>query len=298
MHYSIPGLDTRETAIVVWVSSLLAFTLTKADVRSSFAATLKTLFGSWLLVGVMAATLGYAVAATWFLAHEYYWDGSMLKTTVIWFFGFAIITVFSTTRKDGAYFWQLVRRNLTLAVLIQFIGSLHTFPLPIELVLVPVLFLIVGCLALASSDSQYAQIKKPLETLLSLIGIVVLLFSAKYLVTHFSEIVTRERIREFFLPLLLTALFVPFFYIVALFGSYQTMFVMVRFGLKENEDLNRFARWEIVRACGINLPRAQLFEERFRGQLWGVETASDVREVVRRFHAERNQSPTAMNSDA
>ena len=63
---------------------------------------------------------------------------------------------------------------------------------------------------------------------------------------------------------------------------WQTMLHMVRAGTHDNHALYRFARREIW-ACGASLGRAQLFESRFRGRLWGVETETDVSDVVEDF---------------
>lgn len=84
---------------------------------------------------------------------------------------------------------------------------------------------------------------------------------------------------------MLTCCFVPFLVTMRYVTVWQTMLHMVRAGMRGDDDLYRFARREIIRSCGGSLARAQLFESRFRGRLWGVETKRDVSNVVEDFLA-------------
>lgn len=127
------------------------------------------------------------------------------------------------------------------------------------------------------------QVEKVLGGVLLAFGLLALAFSVNYLARNFHGVVTREEVAAFFLPLILTVGFIPFLYALALFGSYQTMLAMTRFGLKENEPLYRFARREIWRACGLSLVRARLFERSYRGRLWGSATQEDILRIVAEF---------------
>jgi hypothetical protein len=285
--YALPGLTTRETAIVVWLGVLVAWVMTKPDIRGSFVIPVKTFFGARILVGVLLAAIACVIGTVLLLHRVGYWDRGMTKTTVLWFMGVGLATAFSIKRKDGGYFRRLLINNLTFAVVIEFLANLHTFPIYVELVLVPIVFLFVGTNAFAETQPQYALAAKVTGRFLTLVGLTALAFSLNYVVRNFHKLATVEQGKEFGLPLLLTACFVPFLYTVALFTVYQSMLHMVHFGLRGDESLYRFARRSILRACGVKLGRAQLFDERFRGDLWGATTETEVKNVINDFRTAR-----------
>jgi hypothetical protein len=280
---SIPGLNTRETALVVWLAAFLAWALTKRDARSSFGQVLKTIFTSKWLGGVIGATAAYAVLTIVLLRYFGYWENEMVKTSAVWFFGIALVAIFRTKRTYARYFRHLVLDNLALAAVVEFVVNVHTFPLLVEFVLVPLAFLLVGVQAVTEAYPEQAAARKPVVWLLSVLGLIALSFSLVYLVGHFEEVATATAIKDFLLPLVLTAFFLPYLYVVRLIIVWQTMLHMIRSGLEGNRQLYRFTRRSVIRACGLSLRRAEFFEARFRGRLWGAANEEQVLRVVVQF---------------
>lgn len=279
----LPGLNTRETAVVVWVVGFLLFALTKGDVRRSIGGLLKfTLTSAWVGGALLVAAV-WATASILLLDYLGYWEPAMTKVAVVWFVGFALVVLLNTKDADKSYPYRLLLHNLGLAVVVEFIVGLHTFPLPIELILVPLVFVLVGMQVIAEGNPEFAPTRKVIAWSLGLLGSASLVFSLVYVSEHFDEVATGAKVKEFLLPLVLTACFVPFFVSVRYLSVWQSMLSMVRFGLHENDDLYRFARRSIVRACGANLMKAQLFASRFRGRLWGATSEAEVIRVVDDF---------------
>jgi hypothetical protein len=283
---SIPGLDARETAATIWAALILGYVaLRSSGFRSSLLSLLKIVFGSILAV-LIAVAADYMAGVVWLLQFIGFWDRPMLKTTVFWFIGTGLVTAFSTKRKDGRSFARLVIRNFSAAAIVAYFMNIHPFPLYVWLVLFPVILLLAGCQGLAEADSQYAAVKTPIEVLLTVIALTALSFSLAYVVGHFDKLTTGETGREFLLPFVLTVCFIPLLYAMALFVVYQGMLGMIRFRFAENVQVYRFARREIIRACGASLKRAQLFEEKYRGQLSGAMDESDVSRVIAELRSE------------
>ena len=88
-------------------------------------------------------------------------------------------------------------------------------------------------------------------------------------------IVTAANAKDLLLPLAFSMCFLPYLYALRMVAVCQTMLHMIKFGLRGDERLYRFTRRSIIRACGLSLLRAQVFQERFRGQLWGATTERD-----------------------
>lgn len=278
----IPGLNTRETAIAAWLAALFIFALAKSNLRSSLGSLIKQLFGS-VLAWFLATAAAYTAGAVLVLRHFGYWGEHIATTAAVWFIGIGLVALFNVNPVDSSYFRRLMLHSVALVAIVEFIVNLHTFPLLVELVLVPLAVLLGGTQALAEVSPEFALARKPIAWLVTLLGLTSLSFSLAYVFTNFDKVATAEKIREFLLPLILTICFLPFLYAARMVIVYQGMLQMTRFGFRENEALYRFARRLIVRACGLSLGRAQLFEAQFRGRLMFTENEAGVARVVEEF---------------
>jgi hypothetical protein len=284
MNWTIPELTTRETAITVWVVLILMYAVWKSPgVLRSFGSLLRTLVTSAFLLGMILTAVAFSFATILLLTKVGYWEHDMIKVVVFWFIGIALVAMFRTKRTDTPYFRTFVLDNAGLAAVIAFVVGFHTFPLPVEMILVPLLFMLVGVQAYAAGKPKYASVGAPVTNLLTLLGATAFVYSIVYIATHSDQTVTTANAKEFALPLLLSACFLPYLYTLRMVAVWQSMLHMIKFGLRGDERLYRFARRSIMRACGLNLFRAQVFEERFRGRLWGVTTEEDVTRVVGQF---------------
>lgn len=288
-HAHIPGLDTRETAIAVWAVAAFTWAMTLSGVRGYLRSILTILTGRLILSVLLGAAL-WALAAVWFLRREGYWATAMLKPTIYWFVGIGLVTIFKLHEPEGTNFERMVRANLSVTAVVGVLMNLYTFPLPVELVLIPSLVMLGGVLAVSESDAQYAQVGKLVSGCLTTIGIIALGVSLVYLATHFGTVVNRESLRTFVLPLVLTVMFIPYWYVVAMWIAYQSTLHMTKWGLRERPDLYKFARWRILATCGFDVRRVRHFEREYRWSLMNAETSEEVTELFSRFRAARRQS--------
>jgi hypothetical protein len=280
---SIPGLNTRETALVLWVGGFLAWSLFRHEVRSALWGVSKTIASSRLLSAVILSALAWAAASAYFLGVIGSWDGEKTKVAVLWFIGVALVAVFNTRRTDIRYYRHLALHSLTLAVLVEFIANVDTFPLLIELVFVPLAFMFVATEQYASTHPEFTAARKVSGWCASTLGLVAISFSLAYVIGHFSEAVTREKVAEFLLPFLLTACFLPYLVGLRYVAVWQEMLHMMKFGMRDNAYLYRYARRSIVGACGLSLARTQEFNANYRGRLWSAQDTPDVDSVVGDF---------------
>jgi hypothetical protein len=292
MRWALPGLNTRETALVFWLAVFFAFALSNRDLRHSIGGLLKLILTSEFLFGMIAGAALYAGACAYLLERVGYMASSMNGIAAAWFV-FALAITFNTRDVDAAYYRKLLRRNLGAAVVIEFVVNVHTFPIPIELVMVPLTILLVLTLAVAEAKPEFEQARKLVVWLVAIPGLVALSYSLDYLARHSSEVVTAEKLKELFLPFVLTAVFLPFAVAVRYLVVWQTMLHMIEASFDDNKLLYRLARRRIIRACGISLAKAQLFESSFRGRLWGVENDSEVEAVIEQLRRGRRAAATA-----
>lgn len=277
-EWTIPTFNTRETAISIWAgATLLAFLVWKRDIRQSVSRLIEIFFDPWLLGPILLAA-AYATLVVLAATQVIGWSDELTKIAAFWFFGFAFLATLQPNDVDAAYYRRLALRSVRLAVVIEFISNLHTLPLPLELALVPTVFLLAGVTALPG-DVTTQNVASGCVTLL---GLSTLVFALVFVVGHSGEVVTAEKGKAFVLPILLTVIFLPFFAVVRLAAVYQTTLGMTAAGI-DDPKLYAFARRRITGTCRLNLGKIQLFESKFRGRLWGASTRQEVEDCIDRF---------------
>jgi hypothetical protein len=283
MDWTIPNLNTRETAVAIYAGAFFLWSLTVPGVRSGLWQVLRVM-SSVYIGGVLVVAAAYSAGVALLLLYSGNWSGELTKLAALWFVSFALVAVFRAGENvDRSYYRRVVLHTLGLAAVAEFVVTLHTFPLPVELVLVPLVFVLAIGRAVAANKPEDAQAYRVAGWGLTIIGVAALLFAVVYALEHADQFATTERLERFLLPFALTIVFVPFLVALRFLVVYQTMLHMTRYALRDNEPLYGFARWSIIGACRLNLGKAQLFEAEFRGRLFGAVTREDVTRVIREF---------------
>jgi len=122
-----------------------------------------------------------------------------------------------------------------------FVVGVYTFGLFIELLIVPVLVILGAILALAQTDKKYHLVEKILTRIMITFGSILILFSIYMFVTDFGEFAKKQTIYDFYIPPLLTFLYLPFIFIMMVFMTYESVFVRLQFFINEPK-LRRFAK--------------------------------------------------------
>jgi hypothetical protein len=279
-------LNSREISFLLWGTLFLAWGFSRLEVRRSFKAVLGSLFGS-ALIWVLVAALGYTIVIVALLSRTGYWAPPMTKLVTWWFLGTAVGAVFNKPKRMGSHFRHLVIHNLTLAAAIEFLSELYTFPFAVELIFVPGMAFLVALQAVAQlqTDPKSQLTTRVLNGCASLVGLTLLIFVFYQAIRHSAEVVSPATIKEFLLPLILMAAFIPFLYAWFYVMEMQSALHMTKFGLRDTPGLFAYARLQILKAVGLSLARAQLFEAEYRGRLWNVTTRAEILAVLRDFDA-------------
>lgn len=168
------------------------------------------------------------------------WNAEQLKNTVFWSASVGLMSLFKLEqiKKDKSFFKHSVLDNLKLLAILQFVVGVYTFPLWVELLLVPILALIGGMLAIAETDKKYHQVKVLLEYCLSSFGIALIVYTLYMLITNFDEFGQEKTVYDFFVPPILTLCYLPFIFFMLVYTTYEQAFIRLKFSIKD-----RFLRY-------------------------------------------------------
>lgn len=289
MNFYIDTFNNREKAIIIWLLIFLVWALLQKNVRSSFLGVLKALFQKKILTALLAMLL-YVGLVVFIFYKIQFWDVFLVKDTVFWVLGVAFILLMNASKptQDEHYFRKILLDNLKLILMLEFIINFYTFNLWIELILMPLLFLIVGVGAVAESKKEYMPVKKITDFILSFFGISLIIFTLFKIFGDYYSFVTTDNLRSFFLPFLLTLTYLPFLYLFTLLVAYENLFGSLDIFLKENKTLANFAKRKIFRLCFFDLGKLNKFAKESIIDLLNLKDKSGILSLVQKFRDKKD----------
>lgn len=227
-------LNSREDAALIWTVVVVAFVICKnPGVLGSLLGVL------WLAVkppllflfgGAAVYCVGILVAAN----ELEVWHTSALKETVYWFVGTGLVLAGHATgaRPDPDYARTLLRRALSVTIVVEFIVNLHVFPLAVELAFVPLVAFFLMVDAWNQSQSQAnPRLMKFADRGQATIGWLVLLSVLLRIGLHPGDLITRDTLERLLVVPALAIAFIPFLYLVAWYSRRQVDAVRRHFAL-------------------------------------------------------------------
>ncbi|MEX0616632.1 MAG: hypothetical protein WD231_02330 [Candidatus Woykebacteria bacterium] len=276
--------NTREIAVFVWLAIFFVWAIQKKEIRNSLQDLVKT-FSKWKILTPIVAAIFYSMLIVFFLHKLDIWGTFLIRDTVYWFLGTAFVLLLNSNEatRGAGFFRKILRDNLKVIIVIEFIVNLYTLNFFIELFLVPALFFVVAMNALAQTKAEYAKVKKVLDYLLSGVGVFFILFAFINIVGNYQGFISSENLKTLVMPPILTTAFIPFLYFFALLMAYEMFYLRLGFFIKNNPTLLRFAKIKFFQLCHFNLSKLNRFAKESSQDLMKLSSEADVLQIVERF---------------
>lgn len=215
-------LNTRELALLIWAAIVGLYLASRPKGRGGLVGLLRAFFNKKLAI-LFGSAVAYTAMMVVVLEAFGIWTVGELKTTVLWVFTFAFVTMGEaiTSKDKGKKLSAVARDVVTVTAVILFVAEFYTFPLWIELLFVPLTAILGGVLALTERDPQHAPVKRIVETLFVLIGLGILAYSTIMIVNNFEDVWSLATLRGFAIPIIMSLAFIPFLYFLILFVVYE-----------------------------------------------------------------------------
>ena len=238
-------LNNREWALVIWFFIFIIFALFSRKmkkVRESFTQFVKPFFAKKIITTLVLMVI-YITIVVFALFKIGLWESHQLKNTLIWAVSVGFLSFFkiNSIKEYHRFFKKLVLDNLKLIVIVQFIVGFYTFSLLTELLLVPLLVILGAMAASTQTDEKYHTLGKILNGILAIFGTILIFYSIYMLATNFGVFAKKQTIYDFYIPPLLTFLYLPFIFIMMVFMTYEEVFARLQFFIKELK-LRHFAK--------------------------------------------------------
>jgi len=283
--FFINTLNGREKAVIVWFLIFLFWALSQKNIRTSMLGVLKAFFQKKIIT-VFLAMFVYIFFIILLFSKLQIWNASLTKDTGFWILGSAFVLLMNVNNatQDDHHFKKILIDNLKLILVLEFIITLYSFDFWIEMLFVPVMFLIVTMGAVAEIKKEYLPVKKLIDYILSFIGIFLIIFAISKVIGDYQGFLTANNLRSFVLPPLMTLAYIPFLYIFALIMAYEMLFVRLDIFLKNDKKLAGFAKQKIFRLCFLNLGKLNRFAKESTSDLLNLRDKNGILNLVERFN--------------
>lgn len=212
--------NTRELAIIIWTIFFIVFVSFKSKgIYRDFYNILKNAGALWKMFGSMLLYVSLCI----FILYKFsWWNLDLLKITIFWFFGWALVVLFKVNKinTDKNFLKKTIFELAGFTAFISFVTNFYTFHLLLELILVPFLVLVGGVLALAQTKG-ISKITTLCNGILAILGLTFLVINGIKAVANFREFASITTLQEFTIPIILSIIFLPYLYFLAVYMKYE-----------------------------------------------------------------------------
>jgi hypothetical protein len=248
----IQPLNNRELAITFWIVIAVIWILCYSKYRESIAGIIKAFF-VWKIIIPILFMLLYICLMLICLYSIGIWRFTQTTNTILWIVGVAFVLLFKLTSTNNPDIFKDSIRDLFKAlVVLEFIINLYVFNLWIELIIFPILFVMFFMSAIADNDKEYAPVKGCLNYVLAFIGFIFVTYAVYMMIADFRGFISFENLESFITPIMLSILILPFIYGMALYSSYESLFIRLRFYI-EDESLYKYMKRKTILSFNLNL---------------------------------------------
>lgn len=231
-------LNNREISTGIWFIIIFCYVIYKSDVRDSIKDLFHAFFNKKIFIPFLLMFI-YSLFLVFLLDQISLWKTHQIKNYVLWFFSVAAVTFFRINKiaDDPSYFSKTIKDSFKIIILFQFILSVYTFNIWVELFLVPLVGLIAILLAFAELNEEHQNIIKPLTFIIELFGLIIIGFTIYKIITDFGEIAKEQTFYDLVVPTLLSLMILPYFYLLAIFINYENVFLRIQYFIHDKELL-------------------------------------------------------------
>ena len=210
------------------------------------------------------------------------WKIDHISLTILWSVCVAFVMLFNFHKaNEQKFFKNSVKDNIKGLVFVEFFVNLYVFNFWFELIIVPLSAIIGGMKAIAERNKEYEIVDKFMNFILIVAGFFLLFYASYKVVTDFENFATIQNLESFYMPILLSILFIPFVYIAALIAAYETLFIRLQFFVPDKAVL-RYVKFKTILSIQFNLSKLNRWSD-YINKNWRFKNTKEVKEAVAAF---------------
>lgn len=270
--------NNREIAIGFWSAVAIIVLLFIKSMRQSLKTIIGILFCKKFII-FYVVFISFLFLVLSILKWAEVWDISLLKDTIFWvlFVEMPLFTRAIEKAKGGIFFGRLIKENIALSVLLEFFVGFWTFSLWIELILVPLTVFFSFLYAISEQEKKHRPVKKFFDGLMVIWGILLIVNAVQHLFQSPEQFINLDTLKSFLLPIVLLVLNLPVIYGLALYSTYEQIFIR----LKGKNDERVKMKLQVLLFAGVNLAKATALRNNIPETILRSLTAKDLQKNLK-----------------
>lgn len=274
---------TREWATLTLFAALMALTIWKGNGAKAFGGVLRAMVQPSLLV-IFALYAAAVTAAVWLTSYVGLWQPVMLKDTIVWAMAVGLPLTMSVmdSKVFKVFLGGAAKKALGFGAVASLYLSLLTFSYGFELLLQAWLFIVGALSVMAHHKDEYRPIRFLFDFLLTATVLWMVIRTGLSIADGLDVV---SPIRTFLALVTLTALLMPWTYVLGLIANAEKTIKMVTFFSEKRHD--RRPRITVHLAYLLFVAPRFSHASHFLGRWW-TELAdapdwSAARAIIKRF---------------
>lgn len=223
--------NSREVATFIWFLIIFVWLFKINFFKNEFVKNnfknIGHILTNFNIIIILSFLLSYVCFIIYFLSIIELWDVMQLKNTIYWFFSFACLSIFKVSKINNLaeFSKRTFYECFSLIVIIAFISGTYTFPLFLEMLIIPVNIVL---LIIMTAPGYSKRAKVCSKTLLFIIIFFIFSFTIYLFVSDMNKIFDEQKLKDFILPIILTILYLPFLLLLKLYMDYEKEFLKIK----------------------------------------------------------------------
>lgn len=282
-------LTTREWATVIWAFIVFFYAMAHKQSRESFREVVKIFFGSKLRI-LWSILLLYVVGITLIFYQLPFWENAFIKDITLWFIFSGLVCCMNAVSKEAneEYIKKVLKDNLKLTLVLEFILSTFTFNIWIELLIIPITTIIIMVNVIAEHQEEYAKVHKLLDIILAVAGFWILYETIKIGIHEYKELDALNTCISFMIPIVYSILIIPLEYIFELYSKYEKLFIRMSLKEEKGRKIQRRHRWLVINVCNLSVHKVLLFQKKYRSKMYSCMSGEEFEKMIEEFKNECN----------
>lgn len=277
-------LSSRECTTIIWGVILIIYVITKKETRNASYNVIKIFFGKKLRILWIVYFL-YVVGITSLFSKLSLWKNVYLKDVIIWTLFSGLINYMNAVSReaDENYIIKLIKENLKLIIIFEFIMSTFTFNILVELLIIPIFTLISILSFVSERDAKYKNVYKLTNSVSGILGFVFLYKTIEVGVNEYQQLNVRDTLISFLIPIIYLVLTLPLIYIISLYSKYELLFLRMSFKEGNDKKVNKKRRFDVLRICNISVKKVRIFTYEFLPRMYKGITDEEFDNLLNEF---------------
>lgn len=227
----------------------------------------------------------YILLITILLTNFSIWKRIYIKDIIIWFILVGLINyIRSITDNDFEFsLRKLVKDNINVNIIVEFIISIFTFGIILELLIVPILTILSMLILCTAQNEEYERVSKICNSIMGAFGLFLAIKTIEVGIDEYKYLNMKDTLVSFMIPIVYSFLSIPLYYIIRLYTKYENVFVLLPFNQVIDSKVKKRRLYKIFKVCRFSIEKLEYFYKNYVPYMYISMTEEEFDESFKNF---------------